>query len=320
MNILITGSTGLLGRHLVASLKPSGHRLRALVRTLPAPGFLHELECVEGDVEIPESLVPAFAGVDLVIHAAALVSFDPRDRERLHAVNAMGTRNVVDACLQNRVPRLLLVSSVAAVGGGGKADAGILSEDTPSSPDEPVSAYAQSKFESELEAFRGAAEGLKIQIINPSVILAPAAPDRSSGRLVSYVSKGPAFHTSGMLNVVDVRDVVDVLIRLIGSEGHWEERFILSAAALPWREFLTQAARRTGRKPPWISAPKAAVYAAAFCARWWAACLGRPAHLTMESARAAFGRRVYEGSKISRLLGARYRTMDETMDWIFGNP
>src|SRR4051812_22209761 len=72
---LVTGGTGLLGSHVVETLLARGEHVRALVRRDSDTSWLRSrgVELVEGDLNLPESLVPAVADRDVVYHCAARV-------------------------------------------------------------------------------------------------------------------------------------------------------------------------------------------------------------------------------------------------------
>ena len=189
---LVTGATGIVGSHVVLALCRAGHTVRALVRAGSDRRFVERLlgrepdgtallarvRWCEGDVLDPVSLAAAMDGVRQVVHCAALVSFDPRDDEALLEVNVTGTAHVVNAALEAGVERLCHVSSIAALGTA--TDGAPVTEDTPWVEDEERSVYAVSKYAAELEVHRGVAEGLDAVLVNPSLIIGPGLPGRSS--------------------------------------------------------------------------------------------------------------------------------------------
>ena len=116
--IFITGCTGLLGSHLVAEIVNSQQStvnchikllcrknsdLSLLKRVLSRYGF-NEIpdnnEFIYGDVLDYDILEEAMRDVDEVYHCAAVVSFDPSDKNSLMRVNVEGTKNMVNAALQ----------------------------------------------------------------------------------------------------------------------------------------------------------------------------------------------------------------------------
>jgi len=113
--ILVTGSSGFVGSHLVPVLLAAGHRVVALSRT-PTAGEIvvgrlpaarrADVEVRIGDVTRPETLAPAMAGVDGVVHLAAIPR-DFRGGADLRLVNTEGTRAVVAAMWKAGVRRLV---------------------------------------------------------------------------------------------------------------------------------------------------------------------------------------------------------------------
>jgi len=117
MLALVTGGTGFIGSHLVDELLSQGYTVRVLRRTTSNPLFLEgkTISSVMGDLTDRESLVRACQHIDVVYHIAAL----PRDwgpRKTFFEVNVDGTRNLLDACVVNKVPRFVFMSSAAVYG------------------------------------------------------------------------------------------------------------------------------------------------------------------------------------------------------------
>ncbi|MDP4292032.1 MAG: NAD-dependent epimerase/dehydratase family protein, partial [Bacteroidota bacterium] len=180
----VTGGTGLLGAYLLLELTRRGDKVRALrreggsLKTVEnifranddrAEELLGQIEWVKGDVCDIFSLEDALDGVEYVYHCAALVSFDPRDREKMMRVNVDGTANVVNASLAKGVKKLCHVSSIAALG---RAEPGqAVDEKTAWKSSKQNSNYAISKYAGEREVWRGTEEGLKAVIVNPSIII-----------------------------------------------------------------------------------------------------------------------------------------------------
>ena len=131
--VLVTGASGFLGRRLVARLCESGWQVRALTRRESQAGFLHSLgaEPVIGDVGKLDSLRPAFAGVDAVIHAAADTGGNP-DAGRQITIG--GTRNILELCTEHRVSKLVYISSCSVYGTAALAEHDIITEDGPLEP------------------------------------------------------------------------------------------------------------------------------------------------------------------------------------------
>src|SRR5207302_8867242 len=114
--IAVTGATGHVGANLVRTLVDGGHHVRALVHAGNRRG-LDGVGCefVDGELGDGASLARAFAGCERVFHLAARISIVPGDEAAVHAVNVDGTRNVVGACRQAGVQRLVHFSSIHAL-------------------------------------------------------------------------------------------------------------------------------------------------------------------------------------------------------------
>jgi nucleoside-diphosphate-sugar epimerase len=169
---LVSGATGFLGGHLAKILHELGYRVRILVHKRHRVEHLLALgiDIVEGDLLDPASLARATAGQTLVFHTAGKVT-DWGPRSEYFQVNADGTRNVIAACRESGVERLVHVSSLSVLG---LPRSGVtLTEETPypaSLPDW----YSQSKRAAE-EAVRQAngEGGLATTVVRPGVIWGP---------------------------------------------------------------------------------------------------------------------------------------------------
>jgi nucleoside-diphosphate-sugar epimerase len=177
------------------------------------------------------------------------------------------------------------------------------------------SAYAKTKYRAELEVWRGGAEGLSIVMVNPSVVLGEGDWTRSSTQLVKYVYDENRFYTEGDINYVDVLDVAEAIVKLLHS-GVVDQRFILNAGAMPYRDFLTQLAQALGKRPPSIRVPPglARVLASVEAVRSWLT--GKSPLITRETARGANHHYLYAGGRITQSIDFQYRSLDETIQRI----
>lgn len=246
--ILVTGATGLVGSHLIQLLLQQGKSVRALYRTsIPHIFRDTQIEWVKVDITDVLSLEAAMEDITQVYHCAAIVSFNPKKRKALHAINVEGTANVVNACIEKKVQKLLFVSSVAALGR--------IREDKPIdetmnwSPETSNSEYGKTKYLAELEVWRGMGEGLDTVVVNPVIIL--GAGDWNSGSSGIFKSAYDEFpwYTNGMSGFVDVQDVVSAM-QLLMEAPVSGKRFILSAANVSYREIFNLIADAFGKKKP----------------------------------------------------------------------
>lgn len=210
---------------------------------------LKAIEWVEGDLLDVSALDEMLTDVEEVYHCAAMVSFQPADRNKMMQTNVTGTANLVNAALRKGDIRFCHVSSIAAL--GRDDNGGTTTENTLWKSSKLQSNYAVSKYKSEQEVWRAVAEGLDAVIVNPSVILGPGNWKSGSSELFSLVGKGLRFYTEGITGFVDVRDVAASMIALMDGR-HFGQKFIISAENLSYRQVFTWIAGQLGKKPPAI--------------------------------------------------------------------
>lgn len=115
---LVTGAAGFTGSHLVRALLERGYEVRALVRNTPLDLKHQNLECISGDIQNAEQMAQACTGVDTVFHTAALIAtlggsgVSTNYRDQAYAINVSGTRNIIKACQEQGVKKLIHTSSV----------------------------------------------------------------------------------------------------------------------------------------------------------------------------------------------------------------
>jgi dihydroflavonol-4-reductase len=322
MKYFVTGGTGLVGQWVLSALVQAGAMVRASYRgapptSLPNGASAAAVEWLEGDVLDPLFLQHAVTGATVVIHAAAIVSYAPSDAERLWQTNVEGTANVVNALLSHApTARLIHVSSVAALGppapGATKVD-----ETAEWDPAAPHAAYAESKFAAELEVWRGLNEGLQGLLLNPSVVLGPGDPKRSSTQLFRYAAEEHLFYPPGALNVVDVRDVVAaILVAAIAPSDCLGARYVLSSEAISYADFFTQIATILGRRPPRRMLPKVLAEILWRIEAVRAKLTGAAPLLTRETARVGRRMTVFDSARAQAIFGLTFRSAIDSVTWV----
>ena len=304
---LLTGASGLIGSHLAKALAARGDELRVLARRNSDLGGLEglEYERVTGDITDRRAIRRALDGASKVFNVAGRTSLRAADREAVFAANLRGARTLFEEALKADVERFVQTSTVGAIGvakPGGTAD-----ESTPFEIGHLGLAYVNSKHEAELEAFRAAAHGLPIVIVNPTFVLGPDVPSGTRGSSMGLVRRFlrgqiPAY-VDGGINVVDVRDVAAGHL-LADERGEVGERYILGARNFTFDRLFADLSRISGVAPPPIKLPAAAAAAgASFAER-----IGLP----VERRRGPLGRAVvdvqeHEGEARARLQPATPR-------------
>lgn len=315
--VLVTGGTGFLGSTLIRQLLAKGVPVRATRR--PASDIPEALasppglEWVDADVTDFFALEDAFDGVTQVYHCAAAISFDPADRKRLVAVNVEGTANVVTLAL-DRGARMLHVSSIAAMGRA--KNGGETTEEDLWEYDSLQSGYAVTKYEAEMEVWRGIAEGLDAVIVNPSLIIGasarPSGPG-TSGAIFTLLRNGLDFYTDGMVGLIDVEDVARAMILLMENPAVSGQRFVLNNVNMTHRELLEQCAGLMGRRPPKYRAAPWMLSLAWRAAAIWSRLSGKRPLLTRETALSASRRSQFSNRKLMAATGMTFKPITETL-------
>ena len=323
--IFVTGGTGLLGAYLLLELTHEENKVRALrregssVRIVEnvfrynsdnAEELLRRIEWVNGDVCDIFSLEDALEGIDYVYHCAAVVSFDPKDRDKMMQVNIEGTANVVNASLSKGIKKLCHVSSIAALG---RAEPGtVMTEDNTWKSSPHNSNYAISKYDGEREVWRGTEEGLKAVIVNPSIIIGMGDPEKGSSKLISTIDGFSLFYSNGINGFVDVRDVVRSMVALMKSPIQ-NERFIVNGANYSYRRLFEFIALNLDKPKPRFAIPNALL------AIWWrietlrSLITGSTPIITKETAHTSMHQYYYSGNKLTEKTGLRYTSPEETI-------
>ena len=191
--ILVTGATGFLGREVVRGLVDAGLSVRALVHTPGRGARLSDLgvETVPGDVRRPETLASAMAGVETVVHLAAV--FRETAGATFTEVNYRGTANVVRAAGEAGVRRLVVASVIGATS-------------------DPSSRYMYSRWMAEEELRRC---GLPAAILRFSVLFGPG--DEFLNMLAATVRAFPLVAVPGdgrsLLQPLHVEDAARCLVQ-----------------------------------------------------------------------------------------------------------
>jgi nucleoside-diphosphate-sugar epimerase len=311
--ILVTGATGFLGAELIHQLTAQNNRVRALKRgSSVIPDLIKENSLIDwfvADINDPETLADAFESVTQVYHCAAFISFNPKDKTKLLEINIEGTSNIVNLCVENNV-RLLHVSSIAALGNAKKGE--LITEKDYWEYDPHVHAYAISKYEGEMEVWRGIAEGLDAVIVNPAVIIGKNAGFDGSGAIFKLVKNGLKFYTDGATGIVDVTDVAKCMILLMNSENS-AERYTLSAENLNYKDFFAEIAKGFAIKAPAIEAKPWMLGIAWRAAKLVSIFTREAPALTKDSARSSFNLSYYSNEKIKTTININFKPLTESI-------
>jgi nucleoside-diphosphate-sugar epimerase len=312
--ILLTGANGLVGSYILKMLLDQGYRVRVLLRAgsdrSSIQSSLSQCEIVEGDITgyLPNECME---GVHTVVHAAAVVSFDPKDRELLTRTNVEGTKQLLHAAAAAKVVRWIQISSVAAL--GRIPSRLLMDEDVAWEDSTGNSHYAISKYLADLEVARAAAEGLSTVTLCPSVVLGSGRRGISSTRLIEYVANRNQWVTIGTVNIVGVTDVAKVVVLLL-EYPLVEGRFILSASSHTYQQLFSKLAEAMHLPAPNKVLKQWQMHIAAPIAGLWAALTGSRPLLTAETVAASTSQYRYNGSRITTAIPFAYEPLEKTIE------
>jgi dihydroflavonol-4-reductase len=263
--IVVTGATGLVGNALLRALHEKGI---GPVRVLARPGRdLSDLagldfEVARGDTRDRDSIEAAFRGADAVIHLAGMITITREKLERLREVNVGGTANVVAACREAGVRRLVHCSSIHAFiepPFGTCTD-----EETPIDPARTIGNYGKTKAEATLLVQAAVRDGLDAVIVFPSGIIGPYDFRPSeTGQFIVDACRGKIPATvDGRYNFVDSRDVAEGLIGAL-THGRTGEGYMLSGHEISVPELFRTLEKLSGTPKPRLHLPIGLVRAVA---------------------------------------------------------
>ncbi|GAA3964258.1 NAD-dependent epimerase/dehydratase family protein [Mucilaginibacter dorajii] len=312
--ILITGATGFLGAELAKLLVTMGNNIRCTKRTtsiipvLLAP-FKAQIEWVDADLLDIFALENALEGITQVYHCAAWVSLKAADKEPMINTNVTGTANLVNLCIE-RGARMVHVSSIAAIGLAKPGE--LTTENHHLEESAENDGYAISKLESEMEVWRGIAEGLDAVIVNPSLIIGASAGKQGSGVFFETIRKGLKFYTIGSIGFVDVEDVAKCMIAVMNSDIT-AERYVISAENYNYKDITTEVANGFGIKPPAILAKSWVMEVAWRVAAFVGTITGKAPAIDKTSAQTASLNRDFDNSKIKDAIGIEFKPISKTI-------
>ena len=313
----------LVGAHILLKLTEKGQKVKALKRKKSSltvienifshynkTELLQSIEWIDGDILDLFSLEKGIKDCKTVIHCAAIVSFNPKDFEKMMKQNVEGTANVVNLCLEHNIEKLGYISSIATL--GSVEEDKTRTENNYWKESKSNTQYAVSKYLSEQEVWRGIEEGLDSVIINPSVILGPGDWTKGSSQMFEKVWSGLKFYSSGSTGYVDVLDVAECLIKLLDSSVV-NERFILNAGHMKYREVFDTIAENLNKPKPHIKVTPF-LKEIAWRVEWLKSMITNKSPLvTKETARTAMKNKSFSNQKIVNALNYKFTPISESL-------
>lgn len=248
MKVLITGATGFIGRNLAERLIDDGHEVICIGRSLG------KLKHIAGKARIQYLDMQDYLGLrriiresspDAVFHCAALIKSNVLNDLRVS--NVEGTRKVLDACLREKIPKVVYLSSVAVITGNREVP---FTEDMSYST---TNAYGKSKAEAERIAIDYRARGLNIAILRPSMVYGPKEPHalKTIITIIRYRLFPMIGKCSNKIHLTSIDNLVDLMVLvLFKKEAYQGCFFVADEEVLTLRELLSYIAKIIGAKEP----------------------------------------------------------------------
>ncbi|MCL2880280.1 MAG: NAD-dependent epimerase/dehydratase family protein, partial [Treponema sp.] len=267
---LLTGAAGYLGSNISRSLVAQNKAVRTLVlKGDPAITQVpSEAEIILGDI-VDKASVEEFFDVPkdcdiIVIHCASIVTVSPELSEKLLAVNVAGTRNIVNACVQHKVKKLVYISSTGAIPELPRGE--LIHEINSFDPQLIVGGYGKTKaMATQLVLDAVKTYDLDASIIYPSGISGPN--DYGNGYftnfIIDYYNRKMPAGIKGSFNAVDVRDLADGVIACT-EKGRKGEGYIMSNSSVSMRDLFRLISKYTGAPAVKLILPVAAAKLIAF--------------------------------------------------------
>jgi dihydroflavonol-4-reductase len=252
----VTGATGFIGSHVVRQLLLRGDRVRILARNSSRKSNIEAFGCeiAIGDLKDPNSLLRCVQGCRYCYHVAADYRLWAKNPQEIYDSNVGGTRNLLSACCEAGVEKVVYTSSVGTI--GMRKDGLPADEDTPVKLDDMIGHYKRSKFMAEQVALEFAASGLPVTIVNPTTPIGTGdIKPTPTGKIILETIRGhmPAYVETG-LNLVGVEDVAKGHL-MAETNGRIGERYILGGENWSLEEILEALSNICNKHTPRVQIP-----------------------------------------------------------------
>jgi dihydroflavonol-4-reductase len=270
---------------------------------------------VRGSVTERETVERALQGVDCLYHLAGIAHLWRPDARDFDRVNRRGTETVMQAATAMRTPRIVHCSTESILLPKRRNAHALVNETVRPTVEDMPGPYTRSKLRAENAALNAAADGPHVVVVNPTVPI--GAGDRNmtppAAMLSLFLSGGSPFYLDCVLNLVDVRDVADGIIRA-GRHGRPGERYILGGENLRLQELLPILEEKSGRRMPRRAVPAALAMATGTVAGWIADHVTRtPPVASREAVKLALRSAPLDSAKAKAELGYAPHPIDSAL-------
>ena len=314
MTVLVTGATGFIGSAVARQLAENKTNIRCLVRDTSNMKNLDGL-CIEiahGDIRDIDSLRRALKGCDRVFHLAAVYASWLPDPGLMYQVNEEGTRNVMTACRDAGIQKIVYCSSVAALGAHGKTPA---DESVRFNLNSTGDHYYISKYRAEQVALEFARTGLPVVIVNPSNPIGPRdiAPTPTGALIINLLKGKFPGYVDGGINLIDVTDCALAIVAAM-EKGQAGQKYVLGNQNVSIKEYFDLIVKAAGRgRSPSLRFPAWMAVLSGFGYQMLARMNGKPPVTSASWARVGSHYSWWDSTKAKRNLNLGQRPLDESV-------
>jgi len=304
--VLVTGATGLIGRHLVRRLLQEGKRVRIFVRRQPEAEFMNDgnVEVFLGDLGDPAAVDRAVTGTEIVYHVGAAMNGSAHEHER---GTVCGTQNVVDSVLRHKTQRLVYISSLSCLHAAVARPGDVITESWPieASPTKR-GAYTQAKTAAEkivCDAVRD--RNLRAVLLRPGRVFGPGmtllTPEvaRRLGNL--FVILGDGTRELPLVYVEDVIDAIGLAVQKSKFDG--AVFHIVDRTQITQNQVVQGYLSKNAKKAKVLHLPVAIVYSLALGFELLSKLLKRSAPLSIYRVKSALARMKFDCARAENELG-----------------
>lgn len=315
--IFVTGANSLLGVNTILELLNQGYLVKGFIRNkIKFIDYKHEnLELVEGDILNKNDLSNSLSDCEYVIHIAATTDPFISKYSDFEKVNVIGTKNVVDAAIQNELKRIIYISTANVFGYGTLDNLGNESKQTMSPFSESI--YSKSKIEAQNYILNKKNE-IEVVVVNPSFMIGPYDSKPSSGRIILMgLNKRFLLCPPGGKNFVCVRDVSKGILAAL-KDGANGEAYLLANENMPYSHFFKLLRNHTKSKTIIIPLPKEVLLALGYFGNGLRF-MGIKTQFSLDNMKVLCVKNYYSNTKAQKELGVSFSPIEngisEAIDW-----
>uniref|UniRef100_UPI0032170326 NAD-dependent epimerase/dehydratase family protein n=1 Tax=uncultured Draconibacterium sp. TaxID=1573823 RepID=UPI0032170326 len=313
--VLVTGANGLLGSHVVRELLMRNYKVRVFVREGSDLRALKNLtiEYFTGQIISEKDVYNAVKGCDFVVHAAARTSQVPSALKAFEKPNIESTKNIIKACKELKIKRLVYVSTANCFGNGTLKNPG--NEETPFMPWLKSSGYAYSKYLAQQMVLEEVNKnGLDAVVVNPTFIIGKNDFKPSSGQIFNHVvKKSIVFYPTGGKNFVDAEMAAKGVVNAM-ENGRLGACYLLAGENHSYLRFFRLVTRVLKQKTVFVPIPRWLLLAAGYCGSCYEKIRKKPIQLTYTNARMLCLNNFFTADKACRELDFKVVPVSESVE------